>query len=269
MTLTPEELGRAAERDYQTWVRAFAETPGVEISGGDTLLVRRSASPHVYLTAVFGAWLTPASADGTIAAVIADLGRDGRSFMWTVWPSDTPTGLADRLVAHGFEDEGPEPLMSAELDGVTGIDEPAPSGLEIRRARTADEIATIAAFALGEIGDEPGGDRFHATLHHLATEPSPRLALFGGWFDGELVASSGLHTGSGVAGIYAVATAEPFRGRGFGRALTAAAMAAGRDAGLTTTVLMASDLGRPVYRRLGLREVGIVRFLLWPGTTPG
>src|SRR5262245_53945948 len=90
-------LGRAAERDYQAWVRAFAETPDVEILGGDELLVRRSELQHIYLSAVFGAWLSPASADGRIRAVIDDLGRDGRPFIWTVWPSDTPSDLTERL----------------------------------------------------------------------------------------------------------------------------------------------------------------------------
>jgi ribosomal protein S18 acetylase RimI-like enzyme len=70
-----------------------------------------------------------------------------------------------------------------------------------------------------------------------------------------------------VAGIYAVATDEPMRGRGYGRALTLAAMHAGREMGLDTAVLMASELGQPVYRRIGFREVGTVRFFRWPGVT--
>ena len=267
--LDDAELGRLAERDYQVWVRSFVDTPDVEILGGSELLIRRSELEHIYLSAVFGARLTPDVADARIHEVVADLGRDGRAFIWSVWPSDTPADLVDRLVAAGFGDDGTGPLMACSLADASGLDEPAPAGLEVREATSPGAIAEIGAFALAEMEEEPGSARFQATLERLATEANPRLRLFGGWSEGRLVASSGLHTGSGVAGIYAVATSESYRGRGFGRALTAAAMAAGRHAGLSTTVLLASELGQPVYRRLGYREVGDVRFLVWPGSSAG
>ena len=46
-------------------------------------------------------------------------------------------------------------------------------------------------------------------------------------------------------------------------------MRAGRELGHDTAVLLSSDLGLPVYRRLGFREVATVRFLRWPGGLPG
>ena len=145
-----------------------------------------------------------------------------------------------------------------------------PVGLVVEEANTPDRIAEIARFAVGSLGDEsPGGSTFAATLQRLATEEPPRLRLFGGWADHRLVSTSGLFTGAGVAGIIAVATHPDWRGRGFGRALTAAAIEAGRQAGFDTASLMASDMGQPVYRRLGFEEVGRVRFLRWPGAGPG
>jgi GNAT superfamily N-acetyltransferase len=262
------ELGRLAERDYQTWVEGFAASPGVRVSRTD-VLARKADVRHEYLTGVFGAWFPRGDADARIRAVIADLGRDGRPFTWSVWPSDTPHDLVARLVAAGFEDEGAGPVMARDLTHPTALDEPPPDGLVVRDATSESDVATIAAFALGSLGDvDPGVTIFGDTLARVADEPQPRLRLFGGWLDDDLVASSGLFTGSGVAGIYAVATDEAHRGRGFGRALTVAAMRVGRDLGLETSVLLASDLGEPVYRRLGFRPVGEVRFLRWPGGLP-
>ena len=263
------ELARLAERDYQAWVETFGDSPGVTVTRTD-VLVRRATVPHEYLTAVFGAWLEPATVDDRIRATTAALsGDDRRAFFWTVWPSDRPEHLVDRLIAAGFEDDGAGPLMACDLSAVRGLDDPSPGGLEIRPAATPSDVATIAVFALGSLGDpDPGVTVFGDTLARVASEPEPRLRLFGGWLDGTLVSSSGLFTGSGIAGIYAIATDEAHRGRGFGRAVTAAAMAAGRALGHDTSVLLSSDLGLPVYRRLGFREVGSVRFLRWPGGLP-
>ena len=163
------ELGRLAERDYQAWVRSFGDTPDVEIRGGSELLIRRSALEHVYLSAVFGAWLAPEVADERIRDVVADLGRDGRAFIWSVWPSDRPADLTDRLVAAGFQDEGAGPLMARTLADPAGLDEPLPDDLEIREATTRAAVAEIAAFALTEIGDDPGALRFQATIERLGT----------------------------------------------------------------------------------------------------
>ena len=60
---------------------------------------------------------------------------------------------------------------------------------------------------------------------------------------------------AGTAGVYNIAVLESARGRGIGYAVTAALMNVGVAAGCTNAVLHASELGRPVYERLGFEEV--------------
>jgi hypothetical protein len=57
------------------------------------------------------------------------------------------------------------------------------------------------------------------------------------------------------------------RGRGIGAAITLEAFADARDEGETDAVLFATELGAPVYRRIGFRDVGasMARYL-WRGT---
>ena len=61
-----------------------------------------------------------------------------------------------------------------------------------------------------------------------------------------------------------IATLEECRGRGVGYAITAAATLAAPD---RPALLIASDLGQPVYRRLGY--IAISRFTLWAGHRGG
>ena len=260
-------LGRLAELDYQAWVDAFAGSPNVTVVRTDDVRYRTSPVPNDYLNGVFGTWFRPETTDARISEVIAAIAGDGRPFIWTVWPSDTPDDLRTRLLAAGFEDDGSGPVMATELADVD-LDADRPAGLVIEPARTAADIAAVTTFLFAPTdGPDPGGAVCARTLQRFAAGPEPTLRLFAGRVDGEIVATSGLSTLTGVAGIYAVTTAEAWRGRGFGRALTLAAMRAGAEAGMRTSVLLASELGQPVYRRIGFREVGDVAFLRWPGRT--
>jgi predicted acetyltransferase len=62
-----------------------------------------------------------------------------------------------------------------------------------------------------------------------------------------------------VAGVYNVAALPSHRRRGIGEAMTWRSVARGREAGCTVAVLEASEMGRPVYERMGFRVVAPYR----------
>jgi GNAT superfamily N-acetyltransferase len=66
----------------------------------------------------------------------------------------------------------------------------------------------------------------------------------------------------GVAGIYWVGTADGARGKGLGRAITAAAVNAGFDLGADLTSLQASPMGEPIYRTMGFETIYDYRLLM-------
>lgn len=80
---------------------------------------------------------------------------------------------------------------------------------------------------------------------------APKIAAFNAYVDGVPAATSALITSDEIAGIYNVATLPEFRRRGLGAAVTAAALAEGVKRGCTVGALQPSDVGRPVYARLG------------------
>ena len=77
-----------------------------------------------------------------------------------------------------------------------------------------------------------------------------------GRVDGQPVATALLAQTDETAGIYNVATLAEYRGRGFGEAATWAAVGEGARRGCTHSVLQSSDLGYPVYSRMGFVDVG-------------
>ena len=96
---------------------------------------------------------------------------------------------------------------------------------------------------------------------------SPRLlrapgvrAYVGRIGDRAVVTGLGATVRDAVA-VFNVATAEPFRRRGYGAAVTARAVADGLDAGASWAMLQSSAMGLGVYERLGFCTVE--RWSLW------
>lgn len=73
--------------------------------------------------------------------------------------------------------------------------------------------------------------------------------------DGEIAATSLGITIDGVTGVFNVATAPDYRGRGLGAAVTSRIVEDGFADGATLAFLQSSALGHSVYRRLGFRDV--------------
>jgi GNAT superfamily N-acetyltransferase len=123
-----------------------------------------------------------------------------------------------------------------------------PAGLEIRIGGSELRDDFHAANESGPMFREILGARFMADDRVLAAVA---------YEDGEPVScATAIRSGSTV-GIYAVATLERARRRGYGRAVTWAAIEAGRSTwDGTMAVLQSSEAGVPVYASLGFERVG-------------
>lgn len=81
------------------------------------------------------------------------------------------------------------------------------------------------------------------------------VAVYAGYADGEPVTTGlGFRMGRTI-GVYNIATLERARGRGYGAAITRRVVADGVAAGCDVAILQASEMGYPIYERLGFRTV--------------
>jgi GNAT superfamily N-acetyltransferase len=155
------------------------------------------------------------------------------------------------LQARGWwgEDDSPSMVM-ASIPTVP----PPPAELAIRRVTTAEDLEDwFHAASPGARGPDhpPEVDFNRIFIPSLAVAHDPAIALFIGYLEQRPVASSGLFITDGVAEVAAVATWPEVRGRGYGTALTWAAIAEGMARGCTSAALRASALGEPVYAAMG------------------
>lgn len=131
--------------------------------------------------------------------------------------------------------EPPELPPGAELHRLTAIEQ-------------ANDFWGVAIASYESIGFPPevfAGYTNHAGL--LAENVVAFLALL----DGEPVGIAMTMVSHGVAGIYWVGSLAQARGKGIGRAVTAAATNAGFDLGAEVASLQASPMGKPIYQTMG------------------
>jgi len=81
------------------------------------------------------------------------------------------------------------------------------------------------------------------------------VVLLVGYEGSEPAASAVTVVVEGIGGIFTVGVRRPSRGRGYGKAITWAAVDAGRERGCDSCYLEASEMGLPVYRRMGFQVV--------------
>jgi GNAT superfamily N-acetyltransferase len=136
------------------------------------------------------------------------------------------------------------------------------------RAAAGDGPPVPAELTVTRVSDDASLEVFERTLVDGYPDPSLQPYEWGhlfdarvlegtttfltGWVAGRPVATAAGHVAHGVNLVELVATAPDGRGRGYGAALTWAAATV--EPGLPA-VLIASDLGRPVYERLGFLAV--------------
>jgi GNAT superfamily N-acetyltransferase len=91
-------------------------------------------------------------------------------------------------------------------------------------------------------------------VEHVLSPDLVRIEAFTGFLgllDEQPVATSAVYLSEDTAGVYNVATLEAARGKGVGAAITWAAALCGLERGSERSILQASQMGEPVYERMG------------------
>jgi hypothetical protein len=154
------------------------------------------------------------------------------------------------LRGHGCHLIGHPPFMTRAAGPATV---PGPDGLQIVPVTTAAELTEFETTLEAAYPAGPGGSLFTPPILDV-----DGVSLWLARLEGEPVATSLAHHAGAVNGVEIISCLETARGRGVGEAMTWQPTLVRPD---LPAALIASDLGRSVYQRMGF--VALVRFTLW------
>ena len=184
---------------------------------------------------------------GGVAGAYDEAGVDA----WGVWAHESDDRARGALEAAGSVFDSEPMVMGREL---AGMEEPGPDELDLV---TDPDVAAVSEVLMPVYGWE----RFDTAMRWYDGY-HPYLALV----DGRPAATLGVHDHDGDAYVTWVGTIEDARGRGLASLLMRRALVDARERGCTTTTLIATRMGHPVYARLGYREFG--RLQMWERRKP-
>ncbi len=250
------DLARRVHENYvATWVLAGACMEGgrVEQLGGATMV--STGLPLLLFNQVFvvDGEATREQTAASIRVAVAMLRDSDRRFAVTLrhglddayLPAVTELGLGPLDVSPWM------PGMALHPVPVPG-GVPLPAGHEIRPAVDAQGLSDHADVLAAGFGMPR---EWAAAFAIEALRRTPGITFYVGYQDGVAVTSGlGARTGRTI-GVYNIATVEAARRRGLGAAMTMRIVDDGAAAGCDVAILQASEMGLPVYERLGFRTV--------------
>lgn len=243
-----DDLGRAADVNMAATWQALARLAGRTIEQVGNVQLFTTGIPAAFFN---GAMATGPSDDPErcVARSIEFMAEHGVPFL--LWAREGVDGaLLEAGRAAALRDAGGPPAMAW-----SPISPPPPArpDLEInvvddRAGLDAHRDLMVRAFEM------PPGFVERLLIEEMVGDPA--FAIVVGRVDGVPVSTAVVSITGTTAGIYNVATPVEHQRRGYGRALTRAAVDEGVRRGCDHAILQASPAGQPVYEEMGFVHVG-------------
>ncbi len=253
---TDIELAPAVQANLFALFRAMTVLPGGELLETPELCRHFAPATNPMFQGVWRTRLSPARAEAGIAETLDWFRSRGAAFVfWWTGTNSEPPDLADRLQAHGFAVQiAGDAGMAADIQDLSlSATPPDLSVVRVTTRRALEDWRDV--FCTGFDAPLWAGQAWVDTTMAAGGAGAP-WHMYVGYRGQTPVATSILFLGAGVAGLYGVATVPEARGQGIGAAVTLAPLADARRQGYRYSVLFSSEMGYPLYRRLGFRELG-------------
>jgi len=276
-----KQLGLAVQDNLFALFRAMATLPNSQIEETEKFSRHLASPTNPFYKGVWGTNLMPDEVEPAIHETIDWFkSRAAPFFFWWTGPNTTPEDIGKHLISHGLidmEEQTKEmanyiistaagaPGMIADLHKMNeSVLDKVPQGFEMNDVQNEKDLQDFKQVLIdGYEIPASMADGWVQAAHEFGTGKTPwRMVL--GRLNGEPVGTNIIFNGAGVASVYGIAVPPSARGKGIGAAITLKPLLEARDkGGYNHAVLFSTEMGAPVYERIGFRmtDVRINRYL--------
>ncbi len=247
-----DAIVRAIDDNFVSYWKLHEGVVGVRLYDEDDCFRTQSPVPFPLFNSVMIARFNEDNLRTRLTEIIEPYEAAKLPIQWNIGPESSPSDLAEVLLDFGFEAKKPSiPGMAIDLYALP--DRPAyADGFTAKRVETEEDAN---AYAEGCVAGFELPESSVIAFKQIAERNGENFSHFIGLVDGEPVSTSSLICADGVAGLYNVTTRVDARGRGAGGGITLAPLYEARRRGCSVGILHASEMGHPVYKRLGFETL--------------
>ena len=257
-------IGEAVEVNWYDWFKPWRKAPQVHFNETENIKRMTTKVPHPMWNGVFLARLTEENVDEKIRENIEYFKELQLPWSWFIGPSSRPLDLQHRIEEYGLTKKHLMPGMAVELESMRD-DFTTPSGFVVKQVRDLGVLRDFVDVA-SQIMNLFMGQTYEFFLYEATAifdEEIPRYDYVG-YLDDVPVATSILVCSETVAGVNTVCSLPEARGRGIGTEMSMVTLRKARSLGYKVGVLLSSEKGYGVYKKIGFEECGEMGFYRFP-----
>jgi GNAT superfamily N-acetyltransferase len=245
MTTKPVHLIDAIQLNLLEAHRLFSGLPGIAYGEGaiDWIVSVQAGPGKQVLRTRFSHTDCEAQIDQALQAI----GKYTDHIDWLVFPGCQPSDLGERLLARGLPSSPGGNWMLADLAALPRRSVPDVRVVCVQDAAMLAVWAEVFAAGFGI----DAAIYYQAYLRQSLSLDAPKLHYVAFVAD-QPVCSGTLLCVGGIPGLYDISTPPALRGRGYASALTQYMLADAQRRGYQYAWTWASNMGVPIYQRLGL-----------------
>jgi ribosomal protein S18 acetylase RimI-like enzyme len=241
----------------------FARLPGGNVQAGNPAWFTSGMKRAGY-NGITCARFASQTLDRQIESALEPFRRAATPLTWWVGPSSEPTSLGRALQTHGFRHNRDMIGMAAELDTLAEFI-PPDMDYHFEAVSNRTDLENWLPLFMETFG-VPADDRslLLDIFGRLSFSPDSQWRHYLLRVNGQVVATSSLHLGAGVAGLYNIATRQEYRQQGLGSAITLLTFEQARQMGFTLGTLQTTypnalrlyhRMGFEVYCKIGVYQL--------------
>jgi GNAT superfamily N-acetyltransferase len=256
-------LEKALEQILYDFFKPWSKAPQVNIHETENLKRLTTRINHPVWNGVFLSQLAEENVDEKIMENIEYFKKLQLPWCWFIGPSSRPLDLKKRINEYGLTNEFLMPGMALELDSMND-DFTIPLGFTVKQVNNLGllrEFVNVVTNVMALFREHPYEFYLYEAMAVFDDE-KPKIDYVG-YLDGVPVATSTLICSETVAGVNIICTLPEARGKGIGTEMTLVTLREARVLGYKVAVLLSTEMGRGIYRRIGFEDyegMGFYRF---------